>query len=151
MFLILYLPMAGVMISALTLGVGLYKIQWNYVKIFWTLGSAPFEMDSSGTTKTKEKVKCFSRRMFIPGCSTCKLITSQEKERRILELVQKIKSLATMLADLSSNPETYLEGANQLLLLSSDLQTCGLKVKCWYFALEVKCFLYCLCVCLCVS
>lgn len=53
--------MAGVMISALTLGIGLYKIQRNYVKKFWTLGSAPFEMNSSGATKTKEKVKCFSR------------------------------------------------------------------------------------------
>lgn len=52
--------MAGVMISALTLGIRLYKIQRNYVKKFWTLGSAPFEMNSSGATKTKEKVKCFS-------------------------------------------------------------------------------------------
>lgn len=89
--------------------------------------------------------------MFVLGCSTCKLITSQEKERRVIELVKKIKSLATMLAELSLNPEAYLEGANQLLDLSSDLQTCGLKVKCLYFALEVKCFLYCLCMCLCVS
>lgn len=76
---ILYLSVAGVMISVLPCT--LSEIMWKFIEHWVQPLKAPLKVDLSGAPETEEKVKCFSRWMSVLGCITCKLITSQEKER----------------------------------------------------------------------
>lgn len=89
------------------------------------IGLNPFR-NGFGTLEREERVKYFSTSNVHVECS---LGCIQEKEREGPWSSSKIRELAATSTDQSSNSGTYLKGENQVLPLSSDLQTHGLFWK----------------------